>query len=117
MDLGKVQELVTRPEAPVANPLRRRPSPNAQPGAELDRLRRYLAEEVGSQAADAAIDELIQHPDVHVTEIIHVPGTLRWVLSFGRSPRPKQKWVTIPIAWFQEQGREPPVRNHVPLES
>jgi hypothetical protein len=111
-----IKDLMTRPEAPLSVPLSRRGSgADAAPGAELRHIRAYLArqEEIADDERAAAV--LLAQPGVTARPIFHLPGTLRWLVTLGRSPRPREQWVTIPASWFTDCEREIPRRHHLPL--
>jgi hypothetical protein len=114
--VNTIKDLMTRPEAPLSIPLSRRGSgADAAPGAELRYIRAYFARQEEIADEDSATAVLLAQPGVTVRPIFHLPGTLRWLLTLGRSPRPREQWLTIPTSWFADCDRDVPRRHNLPL--
>jgi hypothetical protein len=122
VDIESVKELATRPNAPLAIPMRmsKPPAGGLRPGGEVERLRRYFVECVGEDQANRAMACLLAHPDVEVTDVIRIPDFLLSLITLGRSPRSssrRERYVRIPTSWFLELGRDVPSRRNIPLEN
>ena len=115
-----IKALITSPDAPFAAPfvnIGARRDGVATSAGPSDAIERFLRDRLGSEEGPQALAWVLGQPEVSVHRPLHlndVPGALLRLVSGRRWRSPRSTIVTIPNTWYEEFGREPPRRRHVP---